>query len=132
MLVSHVPHGIAEEDLPIGRVEGGRMADRQFLLTMSQLRIILIDFDILRFAHRAIWNAAESRVEMHLVSLDKQHVRVPASDVEITFEVGEPIWTESSYKYRIDDVGAMLERTGFRTIGQWIDNNFALTLAEAV
>ena len=86
----------------------------------------------MRFAHRAIWNAAESRVEMHLVSLDRQHVRVPLAEIDIAFEVGEPIWTESSYKYRIDDVGAMLERTGFRRIGQWLDNNFALTLAEAV
>ena len=104
--------------------------NRNLLLRVN--RELGADFDIMRFAHRAISNAAESRVEMHLVSLDKQHVRVPASEIEITFEAGEPIWTESSYKYRIDDVGAMLERSGFRRIGQWIDNNFALTLAQAV
>jgi dimethylhistidine N-methyltransferase len=89
------------------------------------------DFDVNRFAHRAIWDAQESRVEMHLVSLDQQRVRVHASDVEITFDVNEPIWTESSYKYRLEDVGAMLDRAGFRVIGQWIENHFALTLAEA-
>jgi L-histidine N-alpha-methyltransferase len=104
--------------------------NRNLLLRVN--RELGADFDIMRFAHRAIWNAPESRVEMHLVSLDKQRVRVPASEIDITFEVGEPIWTESSYKYRIDDVGAMLERSGFHAIGQWIDNNFALTLAEAV
>jgi L-histidine N-alpha-methyltransferase len=90
------------------------------------------DFDVNRFAHRAIWNAQESRVEMHLVSLEQQRARVQASDVDITFDVNEPIWTESSYKYRITDVGAMLERGGFQVVGQWVENNFALTLARAV
>jgi dimethylhistidine N-methyltransferase len=104
--------------------------NRNLLLRVN--RELGADFDIMRFAHRAIWNAPESRVEMHLVSLDRQRVRVTTSDTDITFEVGEPIWTESSYKYRINDVGAMLERSGFHAIGQWTDNNFALTLAEAV
>ena len=37
------------------------------------------DFDVKRFAHRAVWNAAASRVEMHLVSQRRQRVRVRAS-----------------------------------------------------
>jgi L-histidine Nalpha-methyltransferase len=90
------------------------------------------DFELARFAHRAIWNAQESRVEMHLVSLEEQRVRVRAAEIDITFEKNEPIWTESSYKYRIDGVGAMLDRSGFQVIGQWVENAFALTLAEAV
>jgi len=89
------------------------------------------DFDIHRFGHRAIWNAAESRVEMHLISLQRQRVRVQASEIDITFDRDEPIWTESSYKYRIADVSSMLDRAGFRVIGQWVENGFALTLAEA-
>jgi L-histidine N-alpha-methyltransferase len=89
------------------------------------------DFDINRFGHRAIWNAAESRVEMHLISLERQRVRVAASDIDITFDANEPIWTESSYKYRIEDVGSMLERASFRVIDRWVENGFALTLAEA-
>ena len=89
------------------------------------------DFDINRFGHRAIWNAAESRVEMHLISLERQRVRVQASEIDITFDPNEPIWTESSYKYRIEDVNSMLDRAGFRVIGQWVENSFALTLAEA-
>ena len=58
------------------------------------------DFDVDAFAHRAVWNASESRVEMHLVSREHQRVRVPASHLDITFDAGETIWTESSYKYR--------------------------------
>jgi dimethylhistidine N-methyltransferase len=90
------------------------------------------DFDIEQFGHRAIWNDQESRVEMHLVSLADQRVCVGAAEIDLMFERNEPIWTESSYKYRIADVRAMLERSAFRVIGQWVENNFALTLAEAM
>jgi L-histidine N-alpha-methyltransferase len=91
------------------------------------------DFDIAAFRHRAIWNAAQSRIEMHLVSARPQRVRVPAASLDITFEEGETIWTESSYKYEPGGVVSMLEQTAFRTLGQWIDQHarFALTLVEA-
>ena len=55
------------------------------------------DFDVAAFRHRALWNAARSRVEMHLVSLRPQHVRIPAAGLEIDLRAGEIIWTESSY-----------------------------------
>ena len=89
------------------------------------------DFDLRGFAHRAIWNAGASRIEMHLVSARRQRVREPAADLVITFEAGETIWTESSYKYRAGGITAMVERAGFVTINQWSEGGFALTLAEA-
>jgi L-histidine Nalpha-methyltransferase len=91
------------------------------------------DFDVDAFRHRAIWNAADSRVEMHLVSLRRQRVRVAAASLDVTFAAGETIWTESSYKYEPAGVVAMLEQTAFRTLGQWVDEpaRFALTLVEA-
>jgi L-histidine N-alpha-methyltransferase len=91
------------------------------------------DFDIDAFEHRAIWNAAASRVEMHLVSVRSQRVRIAASGLDVEFQAGETIWTESSYKYRPAEIVAMLGRAGFREIDQWIDapDAFALTLVEA-
>ena len=89
------------------------------------------DFDVDAFAHRALWNAGESRLEMHLVSERRQRVRIPASCLAITFDAGETIWTESSYKYRASDVRAMLERAGFRATAEWRESSFALTLAKA-
>ena len=89
------------------------------------------DFDVDAFAHRALWNAEASRVEMHLVSERRQRVRIPASCLAITFDAGETIWTESSYKYRASDVRAMLERAGFRATAEWRESSFALTLAKA-
>ena len=92
------------------------------------------DFDLDAFEHRAIWNPAESRVEMHLVTTRVQRVRVAASGLDITLEAGEAIWTESSYKYRAAEIVAMLARAGFRAIDQWIDepDGFALTLVDAI
>jgi len=89
------------------------------------------DFDVDGFVHRARWNAGQSRVEMHLVSTRRQRVRIPAIDLDITFEDGETIWTESSYKYRVGEIASMLTRAGFRMAGQWAEDGFALTLGEA-
>ena len=90
------------------------------------------DFDINAFRHRALWNADASRVEMHLVAERAQHVRIPGASLEVAFEEGETIWTESSYKYRPEQVVEMLDRAGFTRVDQWIDQDagFALTLAE--
>jgi dimethylhistidine N-methyltransferase len=92
------------------------------------------DFDVNAFRHHALWNAEESRVEMHLVAERRQHVRIPGASIDVTFDEGESIWTESSYKYQPQDVVRMLERAGFRKIEQWIDSGdgFALTLVAAV
>ena len=91
------------------------------------------DFDVSAFRHHALWNAAESRVEMHLVASRAQRVRIPGASLDVTFDEGETIWTESSYKYRPDDVVRILEWAGFRRVEQWIDEaaGFALTLVEA-
>jgi L-histidine Nalpha-methyltransferase len=91
------------------------------------------DFDVDGFAHRAVWNAADSRVEMHLVSARRQRARVARASLDVEFDTGETIWTESSYKYRPDEAVAMLTRASFRTLSQWTDApaGFALTLAQA-
>jgi L-histidine N-alpha-methyltransferase len=61
-------------------------------------------------------------------------VRVPASLLEVEFNEGETVWTESSYKYAPQGIVQTLERAGFRRLDQWIDeaDGFALTLVEAV
>ena len=89
------------------------------------------DFDLAAFAHRAVWNAEDGRVEMHLVSRRVQRVRVPAARIDIVLRQGETIWTESSYKYDAADVCRILGRAGFRADAQWIeaDARFSLTLA---
>jgi dimethylhistidine N-methyltransferase len=91
------------------------------------------DFNVERFAHQAIWNGAASRVEMHLVARRAQRVQIRAAGIELAIRARERIWTESSYKYRHEEIAEYLRRAGFRVTGQWIDrrDHFALTLGEA-
>jgi uncharacterized SAM-dependent methyltransferase len=90
------------------------------------------DIDTDGFEHRAIWNERKSRVEMHLVSRREQAVRIPGAGIEMTLRAGEAIWTESSYKYRPEQIRGIVERAGFTPAAQWQDARagFALTLCE--
>jgi uncharacterized SAM-dependent methyltransferase len=94
---------------------------------------LLADFDLSAFDHRAVWNAGERRVEMHLVSRVAQTVHIPRADCTVSFAAGEWIWTENSYKYRADEIVATVEEEGFHCHEQWIepDARFALTLFAA-
>ena len=56
-------------------------------------------FDLGRFDHVALWNAAESRIEMHLESRRAQRVRIRALELEVAFERNERLHTENSYKF---------------------------------
>lgn len=82
------------------------------------------DFELDNFAHEARWNARERRIEMHLRSLTRQRVHIPAAGLRMTLEEDETIWTESSHKYRSGEAAEMGERTGFRCEGQWVDEEW--------
>jgi L-histidine Nalpha-methyltransferase len=86
-------------------------------------------FELDGFGHRACWNSRERRIEMHLVSTRPQIVRVAATDLEIEFDSGESIWTESSYKYEPAEILAAGTAAGFGRGDHWIDEGarFALT-----
>jgi L-histidine N-alpha-methyltransferase len=91
------------------------------------------DFDLENFSHRAVWNAVESRIEMHLESLIDQRVRLDALDLDAEFEAGERIHTENSYKYAPGQVEAMLSAAGFNPESTWTDARgwFAVCLGRA-
>jgi len=125
-LVKPEPELVLAYDDPLGVTAA---FNRNLLVRLN--REIGSDFDLRGFDHEARWNADDSRMEMHLVSTRRQQVRIPAVELAITFEPGETIWTESSYKYRTGDLATTLMRAGFRVTGQWAEDGFALTLAEA-
>lgn len=76
-------------------------------------------FDLEAFEHRAIFNADDSRVEMHLVSLDDQVVDI--AGVPFRFAAGETIHTENSYKYSPDAFADLASRGGWRVERVWTD-----------
>jgi dimethylhistidine N-methyltransferase len=77
------------------------------------------DFDVDRFRHRAFWDEAAGRIEMHLDSLADQVVHVGAE--AIALRRGESIWTESSYKYSVEEFGELAARGGLRVERVWTD-----------
>jgi dimethylhistidine N-methyltransferase len=91
------------------------------------------DFRLEAFAHRAVWNEAESRIEIYLVSREKQRVRLDGLDLELEFAAGETIHTENSYKYLAGAPEAMLARAGFAAVKSWTDERgwFAVCLGRA-
>ncbi|HMG32788.1 MAG TPA: L-histidine N(alpha)-methyltransferase [Blastocatellia bacterium] len=79
------------------------------------------DFKLEEFEHRSCYNEALSRVEMHLVSRIRQTIRIGALDLEVEFEPGESVHTESSYKYDLDKLGEIARRGGFKLSRTWFD-----------
>jgi L-histidine N-alpha-methyltransferase len=82
------------------------------------------DFDLSSFRHEARFNIVHRRVEMHLRSMRDQIVTIPRARCTVSFRKDETIWTESSHKYRAEDVSAMAQRNGFRCDSQWIDTEW--------
>jgi dimethylhistidine N-methyltransferase len=84
------------------------------------------DFDLRRWAHYAFYNPAEGRIEMHLVALEKQAVRLGRHRWH--FATGETIHTENSCKYSLEGFGALAAKAGWRCARVWTDRRglFAL------
>jgi dimethylhistidine N-methyltransferase len=79
------------------------------------------DFDLTAFRHRAFYNAAGHRIEMHLESLKAQTVTVAGHRFE--FRKGETIHTENSYKYTVESFRALAQDAGWRPVATWTDED---------
>lgn len=79
------------------------------------------DFDIDRFAHKAFYNSKAGRIEMHLVSRDRQQVQIDSH--QFNFLQGDSIHTENSYKYTLYSFRKIAREAGFKTVKVWSDRN---------
>ena len=95
----------------------------QFNLNMLERlnRELGANFNLDQFGHYAPYNPKEGRVEMHILSLAKQQVEI--DDVIIQFDKGESIWTESSYKYNLEEFATLAASAGFHIEHVWTDEN---------
>ena len=84
------------------------------------------DFDLRRFRHYAFYNAPLGQVEMHLISLARQAVRVGRHRFE--FDRGESIHTEISCKYSVAEFAALAAEAGFRGDKAWLDRQGLFSL----
>ena len=87
-------------------------------------------FDLEDFAHRAIWNPDESRIEMHLVCRAARTVMVAGQPIR--FARDETIHTENSYKYAPARMRSMIAAAGWSVAKTWSDSNglFAIWLLD--
>ncbi|HEX5263945.1 MAG TPA: ergothioneine biosynthesis protein EgtB, partial [Phenylobacterium sp.] len=76
------------------------------------------DFDLAAFAHRAIWNPDQSRMEMHLESLKDQRVRVAGRT--FGFAKGETLHTENSYKFAVEGFAGLARKAGWTLETSWL------------
>ena len=77
------------------------------------------DFQLRRFRHKAYYDEAKGRIEMHLESLASQLVHVGGE--RFRFGAGETIHTEISCKYSIEEFQAVAQRAGFAPGQTWVD-----------
>jgi len=79
------------------------------------------DVDVQSFRHYAFYNPRRGRVEMHLVCL-RDHQATIAGEL-VAFHEGETIHTENSYKYTLEEFGALASRVGFARRTAWVDDD---------
>src|SRR3954453_17316727 len=89
------------------------------------------DFKAEAFEHRAIWDAEHEWIEMWLESTEDQRVHVAALDLDVVFEAGEQLRTETSAKFRRLRIERELDAVGLRLVHWWTDpaDDFALSLS---
>ncbi len=88
-------------------------------------------FVVDQFRHVAFWNKRESRIEMHLESLQEQNVWIEQLEKSFHFVEGETIHTENSYKFTANSIANLLQQSGFSQEKTWTDDQgwFSVVLA---
>ncbi len=77
------------------------------------------NFQIEQFGHYACYNPQVGRIEMYLASRKQQQIWLDGH--EICFARGESIWTESSYKYTLDEFAQLAMSAGLHVEHVWLD-----------
>lgn len=84
-------------------------------------RELNVEIRLDKFMHKATYNTAEERVEMHLESLADQYIKIIGHEFEL--KAGETIHTENSHKYRLDKFEGMANSSGLSKIKIWTDKD---------
>jgi dimethylhistidine N-methyltransferase len=100
-------------------------------LLRRMMRELDADLEPENFVHRAYYNSALGRIEMHLVSRRKQLIHIDGH--RFTFRSGETVRTECSYKYTPAEFLALAARAGLSQAKYWLakDELFAVYLLKA-
>jgi dimethylhistidine N-methyltransferase len=123
---------VKAEDVLVRAYDDARGVTAAFNLNVLERinRELSGSIDVAAFTHRAVWNAAESRMEMHLVSTKDQVMEIPGHRFAIA--AGETVHTENSYKFTLDGFADLAGKAGWRVGAQWVspDPTFAVLLLQ--
>ena len=110
----------------------GHTADFNLNLLHRMKKELDADINISEFSHKAFYNEKLGRVEMHLISNTKQGIKI--NNLEFSFEKGESIHTECSYKYSVIEFSELAKKSGFSVLKNWSDkrNYFGIYLLKAI
>lgn len=112
--VKPMPVLLAAYDDPVGIT-----AEFNLNLLTRANRELSADFDLGNYRHSARWNIRLQRMEMHIVSLGSQRVRLCGRSFH--FEPGETLHTECSYKFTDASIEQLLSDSGWVLRQQWTD-----------
>jgi L-histidine Nalpha-methyltransferase len=87
------------------------------------------NFDLQRFAHVALYNDVQGRIEMHLRSRIDHQVTLARLGQTVSFRAGETIHTENSYKYSVEEVRQLGRRVNLHLQRTWFDSQQYFLLA---
>ncbi len=82
-------------------------------------RLVGSDMRLADWAHHALFNAVDSRIEMHLVAQRDLSVQWPGGSRR--FSQGERMHTENSYKWTVAGFAQLLQEAGFTEPVVWTD-----------
>ncbi|WP_245591366.1 L-histidine N(alpha)-methyltransferase [Derxia gummosa] len=125
-LVKPAPRLEAAYDDPLGVTAA---FNRNLLLHAN--RLLGADFDASDWRHLARWNPQQSRIDMYLEARRDQEVSWRGRSH--FYPLGTRIHTESSHKYRPDDLDRLLAAAGWHLADAWFDEarQFAVVHARA-
>ncbi|PYS27212.1 MAG: L-histidine N(alpha)-methyltransferase, partial [Acidobacteria bacterium] len=79
------------------------------------------NFDLWAFGLRSLYNESAGRVEVYLESLRSQAVNICGLDMSVSFDAGERIHMENSYKFDLDGLTLLGRQSGFDLERTWLD-----------
>lgn len=124
---------IKDRDVLVAAYDDGAGVTADFNLNLIKRirRELQSDIDADTFRHKAIWNEAEHRIEMHLQARSDFHFSV--SGESFSMRAGETIHTENSHKYGVAEAKTLLRTAGWTPVKIWSDTDdyFSIILAQA-
>lgn len=79
------------------------------------------EFTLSNFHHFAYYNTVLQRIEMNLISKMAHSVNVNELGMSFSFSKNERIHTENSYKFTLESINYLVERSGFTVAQNFLD-----------